>query len=84
VKAATTMISFAFDGREFKMAGSYDFQIASKIAAVMVLGLSRRPEQVRGMGYSWDAGSAVATVTVHVPLTEGYSFSFYFIEATRE
>jgi alpha-glucosidase len=78
VQAATTMVSFDFDGRMFKMTGSYGFKTSSKIATVTVLGLSRQPEQVQGMGYSWDAGSGVATVTVNVPLTGDFDFSFDF------
>lgn len=78
VQAATTKVSFGFDGREFKMKGSYGFQMSSKIALVTVLGLSRRPARVGGWAYIWDEGSGVVTVTVDVPLTGDFSFCFYF------
>jgi alpha-glucosidase len=78
VQAATSMINFDFDGREFKMTGSYGFKTSSRIATVTVLGLSRVPEQVQGLGFAWESGSGVATVTVNVPLTGDFTFSFDF------
>jgi alpha-glucosidase len=78
VQAATTMVSFDFDGRKFAMKGNYGFKTSSKIATVTVLGLSRKPEGVQGMGYAWDDASGVATVTVNKPLTGDFSFTFDF------
>jgi alpha-glucosidase len=78
VQAATTMVSFDFDGRKFTMKGNYGFKTSSKIATVTVLGLSRKPAGVQGMGYAWDDSTGVATVTVNEPLTGDFSFSFDF------
>jgi len=60
------------------MTGSYGFKTSSEIATVTVLGLSRVPEQAQGLGFAWESESGVATVTVNVPLTGDFTFSFDF------
>jgi alpha-glucosidase len=78
VQASMSVINFDFDGREFKMTGSYGFKTSSKIATVTVLGLSRVPEQAQGLGYARESGNGVATVTVNVPLTRDFTFGLDF------
>ena len=79
-QAATSYISFAWDGSTFSMSGSYDYDAGVNISTITVLGANSQPQSVTSNGASlpttYNSTTKVIDVEANIPLTGDASVSF--------
>lgn len=79
-QAATSYISFSWDGSTFAMSGTYDYDAGVNISTITVLGASGQPHSVISNGanlpVTYNSTSRVINVEVNIPLDGDASIAF--------
>lgn len=77
----TTQIEFSYKKGHFKMEGTFDFAVSTKIGSVTVLGQANQPNKImqvgeKEAGFEYNEKAKKVTVKVDIPLTGSAEFSF--------
>jgi len=79
-QAATSYISFEWDGSMFSMSGTYDYDAGVNISTITVLGAGSQPQSITSNGAdlsaSYNSTTKVIDVEVNIPLTGDASVNF--------
>lgn len=79
-QAATSYISFTWDGSMFSMSGTYGYEAGVNISTITVLGASSQPQSVTSNGAdlsaTYNSTTKVIDVEVNIALTGDASVNF--------